>query len=147
MSNENGIRKMQKTPMDNASHSININYSQVKPYHSYSKLSTGYTDNKASINCKIKINDEMIGLIRKAIIRGKREIRNKIFEKDDEKKHLKNINGLLKIVNKKSLDANDESIITQIFSALKATTDDDLGQDFLDLLDTLKLDNQWWVHS
>ena len=82
---------------------------------------------------------EEIGTIRKAIVRAKREIREKIKNENEKHDHLKNLAKILNVINKKEMDLNERTIVIDLFQAIRDSSDEDLAMDLLDTLDTMNL--------
>ena len=84
---------------------------------------------------------DAIGHIRRAIVRGQREIR-KMDTKFEKELNSKNINKVLGIINqdRETMNFNDKSIVFEIYRAIKDSDDQELGIDFLDTVQTLKLE-------
>ena len=107
-------------------------------------LEMAYTENERdNINCNYNKldNDETvsgaIGIIRKAIIRAKRELNN--MNQENRKMHLSNISKLLNIINQESLDYSQRLKIIQIDKALKDSKPQEYGNDLLEILQTMTL--------
>lgn len=84
---------------------------------------------------------ERIGRIRKAVIRGKRELGN-ISDKSTKEEHTRNLDLLLSIINKKqhTITKREQSLIIEIEQALKDTTSNELGIDLLEILQIMPLE-------
>ena len=80
---------------------------------------------------------EEIGLIRKAIVKAKRELRQNT--KNGNENYTQNINKILSVINKNEINANDKTIIIELFEAIRNSNDDNLAMDLLDTLDTMNL--------
>ena len=81
---------------------------------------------------------EKIGAVRRAIVRAKRAIRETKNESLKEE-HSKNVELVLKIINKNSINKTEQFLIVDLYEAVKASKDDELGADFLDTLQTMNL--------
>ena len=90
---------------------------------------------------------ERIGHIRRAIIRGKREI-GALSDEFLKQEHNHNIDLLLNIINKKQdiISQREQSVIIEIEQALKDTNANELGIDLLEILQTMDLAGLINVH-
>ena len=84
----------------------------------------------------IELNEEIIGKIRKAIVKSKKEIEN-VKNKSIVSKHINNIERLQNIINnKKNISENDKSILFEIYESIKDCKINELGNELLLILQT-----------
>ena len=81
-----------------------------------------------------------IGVIRKAIIKSKREINN-VMNNIDRQRYTDNISKLLNIINKVDINSKELTIILDIYQVIKDSNDYQIGMELLETLDTINIES------